>query len=421
MNIGKEEEMEEDFDDTVTEAAPSPGMQETIEELQSQPEPISVPVHEQQPQPQPEPEPQLERGREKERTRKDDEKKDKERVCEHRSRSNHRRDSRSKEDKERWEFVSPQVVNNDDKGDSVPIASRIRIRRQTTVGDRPSSPKPAKATKRRMSVMDRLPDDSNRNRSEIVNDTVSTRAKKMRLSSGASDKETTPKKVSSRSTESTQKQTTNSKDAKPTFVTSNHNMSTAPEKMSTITATTSATPARSITPVLGTKSAQKPRDKKSKSASTPLITTFFSQTSPLKCDTCPAILNSQNERNFHAKIHKRGRCTTCKQTIDNNNSMESVHKHMISCLFLGNQISQDYLTHLLKVKVNLDRLTPDKINDIQKSLNPTTVNCNTNDVFKKRPGPKSMTDRNSNIAAEKTAIQEEAKTQTEDGSDGKYG
>ncbi|XP_055316825.1 nucleolar protein dao-5-like isoform X2 [Sitodiplosis mosellana] len=383
----EEEEEEDDLDDTMTEAAPSPDSAEIIEA-----ETVSVPVREQQ---------ETERGRDKDLDR--EKERDRER------RSNGRSGSRSKDRNDLWEIERcvPSLSHADDNnGEAVPIASRIRIRRQTMLVEQISSPKPAKPTKRRLSAMtERVSEtDSNRNRSsaEIVNETAPNKAKRIRFSDGVPEKQAPSKSIPepvTRPIESTPKQSKHSSNhAKSTPVTSNRKNSTAPGKSTpssttTTTKTTTAASTTLLTPgkstaVLGpaNKSTPKNRDKKSKGPSTPLITQFFSQSSPLKCDNCSAILNSRNELNFHAKIHKRGRCIKCKETIDNNNIADSIHKHMISCLFLSNEIPKEYLTHLLKVKVDLDRLTPRKIDEIQRSLRPVTA---ADSVARKKPGPKS--------------------------------
>lgn len=391
MNVvdKQEEEEEDDFDDTMTEAN-SPEIEDVVQSQSilpvPDPQPVIVP-------PQSEPERETERARNKEnkgQERNKDRSREKERDRGHRS--ERRSNSRGKDD--RWEFVLPQPVDKD--VDTIPIASRIKIRRKTMVLERPTSPKPAKPSKRRLSVVEKL---MGSNRSEQVNETAPNKAKKMRLSSNSStsDKSTPSKSVPEpiRPAESTPNQSHSSKQSKPTSATSNRRTSMVTEKLSTSSSSSSkpmVTPSTPVKPVNSsltqdnTKTTPNQRDKKSKGPSTPLITKFFSQTPSLKCDTCPAILNSRNELNFHLKIHKRGHCIKCKETIDNNNSLNSIQKHMISCLFLGNEIPKDYLTHLLKVKVDLNRLTPNKINEIQKSLCPITAGAV---VLKKKPGPKS--------------------------------
>lgn len=396
----------------MTEGLPSPECAETIE-----PEAQAVPVQ-----------------------KAAQEKPDSENVLERRSSDRGRRVSRNKERKEVWEIEKLQSNLNDKNDKEATIPSRIRMRRQTMMVQRPKSPKPIKSAKRRLSVMDRSTElDShrkfNRTAPETVTEIAPSKAKKMRLNSGVSEKQTEP--------ESTPKSTKHG--ATHAKSTSNRKHSIAPDttsntKMMT-TSMVSSTPGKmsnvSLTPT--NKATTKQRDKSKNSSSTPLITQFFSQASPLKCDDCPAILNSRNELIFHRKIHKLGRCTKCKETIDNTNHVESIQKHMISCLFLGNEIPRDYLNHLLKVKVDLDRLTPQKINEIQKNLQST---AHSDDVSRKKPGPKSkqldiedksdaqsgdtaMVDKSTQKLVDKSEIQaekasEEAKMANEDGNNGKY-
>lgn len=123
----------------------------------------------------------------------------------------------------------------------------------------------------------------------------------------------------------------------------------------------------------------KHRDKKLASV-TPPITQFFAQAT-LKCSTCSVILKSQKELDFHLSIHKKGQCTACRQYIRGEHA-DTVQMHMISCLFLDNELPVDYLTHLLKVKVGVNRLTPTKIDEIRKNLSKTEISTNdtSNDV-----------------------------------------
>lgn len=111
---------------------------------------------------------------------------------------------------------------------------------------------------------------------------------------------------------------------------------------------------------------QNPRKK----TSTPSITQFFAQKLQLECDKCAIILKTQNELTFHKKTHEKGHCSICMQPI-NTDIPKNVEKHMISCLFLNNKLSGEILSRFFKMKVNLERLTPEKIERIQKDLNDT--------------------------------------------------
>lgn len=140
------------------------------------------------------------------------------------------------------------------------------------------------------------------------------------------------------------------------------------------------------------------RRDKSKMNNTPRITQFFTSavsstptldlapvgttatataqaSSPIKCDTCSIILGSHNELNFHIKSHEMKCCVKCKAAIDNENPISN---HMISCFLLNSKLSNDKLTRFLKVKVDLDRLTPVKIQQIQKDLLVAPQNLNSN-------------------------------------------
>lgn len=86
----------------------------------------------------------------------------------------------------------------------------------------------------------------------------------------------------------------------------------------------------------------------------------------LMCDTCSIILSSANELNFHKKSHELNCCVKCKKPIDN--AENPISAHTVSCFLLDNKISNDLLTRFLKVKVDLNRLTPGKIKQIQMDL-----------------------------------------------------
>lgn len=107
------------------------------------------------------------------------------------------------------------------------------------------------------------------------------------------------------------------------------------------------------------------------STSTPAIASASasaptSATDPLKCDKCSTILNTINELNFHKKSHEMKCCAKCKKPIDTDEN--PIGPHVISCFLLDSKLPNDLLTRFLKVKVDLDRLTPIKIKQIQKNL-----------------------------------------------------
>lgn len=87
----------------------------------------------------------------------------------------------------------------------------------------------------------------------------------------------------------------------------------------------------------------------------------------LTCGKCSIILNSRNELDFHTKSHEMKCCVKCKEPIDHDDPM-AISSHMVSCFLLGNTIPSDTLNRFFKVKVDLDRLTPTKIKQIQKNL-----------------------------------------------------
>lgn len=86
----------------------------------------------------------------------------------------------------------------------------------------------------------------------------------------------------------------------------------------------------------------------------------------LLCEKCSIILSSINELNFHKKSHELNCCVKCKKSIDD--AENPISAHVVSCFLLDNSISNDLLKRFLKVKVDLDRLTPIKIKQIQKDL-----------------------------------------------------
>lgn len=112
----------------------------------------------------------------------------------------------------------------------------------------------------------------------------------------------------------------------------------------------------------------------SKSASVP--TPAASAPISLMCDTCSIILSSVNELNFHKKSHSLKYCVKCKKPIDN--AENPISAHTVSCFLLDNKLSNDLLTRFLKVKVDLDRLTPIKIKQIQKNLQQSNQSQNLN-------------------------------------------
>lgn len=155
---------------------------------------------------------------------------------------------------------------------------------------------------------------------------------------------------------------------------------------------TAAIPMVSIAPSTPRTNKSKNRQDKPKTpATTPRITQYFSQQktstpvlasnsntttaqavkaaaapSSLTCEKCSTILSSVNELNFHLKSHELNCCVKCKKPIDD--AANPIGTHVVSCFLLDNKISNDLLTRFLKVKVDLDRLTPVKIQQIQKNL-----------------------------------------------------
>ncbi|XP_031624973.1 rho GTPase-activating protein gacF-like isoform X2 [Contarinia nasturtii] len=244
------------------------------------------------------------------------------------------------------------------------IGGRIKDRRKTMVSlERPSTPTVITAVrKRRLSVVESRSSenvDKNRNQSQKVDDIEANRAKKMKISDGIKEKSLTTTTVAE----------------------------TPVKPKSSINQLTS-TPIASSSLSSSNKSIQSKllhRDKKVKSTATPPITQFFQNTqkSPVfRCETCVVILKSQNEVNFHSRTHKKGRCIKCKKTIDNN-CIGSIHKHMISCLYLGNKLPKERLARFLKCKLGITRLTAEKIEKIQKELSSTRKRTS------KKPAPKS--------------------------------
>lgn len=254
--------------------------------------------------------------------------------------------------------------------------------------ERPNTPTVITAKrKRRLSAdeRDRISSetggDKNRNKSQTDNHTEPNKAKKMKLSDNSKDK---------------QPSTSSSLVAKSSRV--SKSIQAKPE-MST-QSTSSSVPSSSQSPITLKISMQKHRDKKFKSKATPPITQYFiQQPQVFKCDTCVVILKSQNEVNFHNRIHKKGRCMKCKKTITDD-SIDNMHKHMISCLFLSNRLSNKCLTRFFKLKVGVDRLTPDEINNIQKTLSLVKTN---------KPAPKSK-QRDKNEKEAKTKESEEKRS-----------
>lgn len=105
----------------------------------------------------------------------------------------------------------------------------------------------------------------------------------------------------------------------------------------------------------------------SSKTTTPPITQFFRQKSSIRCDKCAVQLKRPIESDFHVKVHEHGRCIKCKKSIKSDNPA-NIHKHMISCLFVSKKFPKERLNRLLKAEVCLDRLTPNKIKEIQKNL-----------------------------------------------------
>lgn len=383
----QEEENDDDLDDQITEAAPSPPPFDLNDEVaqitghfksvgrpvprRSTPAPGQRPVRE--PESELEPEPEKENRNQKQNTKEKDKENERNeernhqrgRISRNDRQPNEHQNERQKNDKnehrntrsdDHWEFVEPENA----------IGARIKIRRSTMVADRPNSPAPVKvAKKRRLSaneqvtvVMDTT------NQSQTTNENHSNgRAKKMKIYNGEAKKQTSSN-VFARTPRQSQ-------------VTPGKLIKNAQNSIETKLTTTS-TPS--------TSNLLKNRNKKFKSSTiTPPITQFFSHKPMLRCETCAVTLKSQSELNFHLRIHKKGKCGKCRETIDNQ-SVDNIHKHMISCLFLGNEIPKAYLTHLLKVKVDLQRLTHDKIEKIQKTL---SVTAHRRCGSLKKPAPKS--------------------------------
>lgn len=244
--------------------------------------------------------------------------------------------------KERWELATTSMDNKDGESSGA-IASRIRLRRSTMAIDAPRIEKMTK--KRRMSVVDQPPvtDD---------NEITSNKSKKRRISNTSSS--------SKRTAVSEKPSNTESKTIKTAAIEENFKQSASTKEKSL--------PSSPV--VLPHKNREL---KKPKSLSTPQITQFFAQITPFKCNKCLVILKSHNELNFHSKIHKNGRCKQCKQTVDTGNA-DDIAKHMISCLYTRNELPIDFLIHMLQMKVDLKRLTPGKIDEIQKGLTAGTKN-----------------------------------------------
>lgn len=227
--------------------------------------------------------------------------------------------------------------------DHVPIAGRVRTRRATMVSGAISeiSRSPILTRKRRMSIAESGSNKvvGSRTRSQAAADPEPIMTKRMRINSISPNKN----QMNSRN-QSPIKAQTSSEKGQSLPVTPQQNCNTSNQILY-----------------------KKLRAKKLKIETTPRITQYFSQKPQLKCNRCIAMLNSQNELNFHLKSHANGRCAKCHIKIDNDKPA-SVNDHMISCLYLGNRLSKDLLTRFLKVKVDIKRLTPTKIAQIQKRL-----------------------------------------------------
>lgn len=242
----------------------------------------------------------------------------------------------------------------------VPIAARVRHRRATTVANHSSEPLTtpmSQSKKRRLSIVEKSNmEASPRTRSHSVTEHDPITPKRVRIDS-VSGSNKAPSKADASSETKAAPEITPAKKAPS---------STHDKSFSTPAAAANASPAQR-----GSKSSSKKMNGGKKrntrnDALTP-ITQFFAHKPTLKCDKCSEILSSRNELNFHTKSHEKQKCAKCNQRIDNDNPA-TIRDHMISCLLLDNQIPKDLLARFLKVKVDLNRLTPTKIAQIQKRL-----------------------------------------------------
>lgn len=98
-------------------------------------------------------------------------------------------------------------------------------------------------------------------------------------------------------------------------------------------------------------------------------------------------------------------CVKCKKAIDNDEN--PISAHVISCFFLDNKVPNDLLKRFLKVKVDLDRLTPIKIKQIQKNLQ-SNESQNLNNATAKSSDAVSR--RNENAKSARESVKEPAES-----------
>lgn len=104
-------------------------------------------------------------------------------------------------------------------------------------------------------------------------------------------------------------------------------------------------------------------------ASTPLkskpenaITSYFPKAN-FKCDMCDTQPLSQQESEFHKDCHKNRRCRTCDKDISNG----KVKQHVITCLWLNNEIPHNEVQYMMDCAVSVKKFTRDDIQNILKS------------------------------------------------------
>lgn len=261
------------------------------------------------------------------------------------------------------------------------VAGRISNRRSTMASNRVEVPvTPVKtARKRHLSVHETC--DDNRMQTDAANENTPITLKRMRiehgidttsnknvkksillvLSNGASQQ--TPNKITPAKSILQQNQT--KAYASPTTggSTAKHSLlsSTASSPSTATAATNKATPQAqrvSSRPITST---------------TPRITQYFARNPMHRCGHCALVLSSAKELKFHNQSHSRKQCVKCRKRIDNTKP-SSIHNHVITCLFLNNELPKNAVKHFLKVKVDLNRLTPRKIAEIKRNLSHSSKN-----------------------------------------------
>lgn len=229
------------------------------------------------------------------------------------------------------------------------------------------------------------------------NDVRSSTTKRMRLESDA---------VAAPAT-NTQKRTNATKPVIPAHMNSRSSL------ISNVAVDVTATATVCLSPSPQLNKSSKRRNKSTNATATPLITKFFthktstpiqstsvaipshpsssssSLSSPLMCNKCSKILTSRNELNFHLKCHELKCCVKCKKAIDTANPIST---HVISCLYMGNSVPNENLNRFLKVKVDLNRLTPNKIKQIQKNLQCKDAALSRGDISTNRDNQKEATE-----------------------------